>query len=114
MTDHIELPDDPRDCHRAICDAFRVPCFDEWPLSSMPMAALHMAELYQRVQRSEADEAGWALDSLGAILTIGQDVLRQQDEVLRRVRALARHGTADHRELDADMAARRAAMEADA
>ena len=105
------LPDDPRDCHRAICKVFGEPCF-EWPQADLPMAALHMAELFQRVQASNNDEASWALDSLALILNMGQDAVAAQADAFDRVRALARHGTGDYRELDAARARRMAGDDA--
>jgi len=100
MTDKTTLPDDPRDCCKAIITELRK--VDEWPLSKFPQ---DFAALVGVLCDGDADRFALAMPALQRLAEQAEDAAKVYESVVNDAWTLARHGTGLHREVDKRMAA---------
>lgn len=105
IMDPTNFPSDPRDCCRKAQKVMISGAF-EWDKMALPYAALMLAEAMARQMRD-----GVAIsdaEPLEAVIMLAERALDQQRKAYERIRALVRHGTMDHREIDQRLAAQKA------
>ena len=99
MTDTTTLPDDPRDCCRAILAEVRK--VDDWPLSKLPQ---DFAALTRVLCEGEPDYLAQAIPALRRMADEAEHAAKLYHSVVMTAWDLARHGTGDYRESDKRMA----------
>ncbi len=89
------LPDDPRECCRAILAELRK--IDDWPLSKLPQ---DFAALTRVLCTGEPDYLAQAIPALRRMADQAEDAAKVYHSVVMTAWDLARHGTCAHREAD--------------
>ncbi len=93
------LPDDPRECCRAILAELRK--VDDWPLSKLPQ---DFAALVRVLCEGEPDYFMQAMPAVKRMADQAEDAAKTYHGVVMTAWDLARHGTCAHREADKRMA----------
>ena len=101
-----DLPDDPRECCRQILDALKA--VDEYAISKAPAA---LARMTQGMLESAVDMDD-CRDGLIILARQAAEAAELYEEAVNRAWTLARHGTTEHRAMDAISEARQRIMEA--
>ena len=95
----ITLPDDPRDCCKAIFA--EVQKIDEYPMSKLPQ---DFAALISVLCEGGPDYFTQAMPALRRMADQAEDAAKLYHSVVMTAWDLARHGTCEHREADKRMA----------
>ncbi len=92
------LPDDPRECCRAIRAALDP--LDDWPIGALPE---DFPGLVRALCEGEGDYLADARGALSALADQARDSGRAYRVAFRQIAKLASHGARDHREADKGM-----------
>ncbi len=95
MTDTITLPDDPRDCCRAIFAALKP--LDEWPIGALPE---DFPGLVRALCEGKSEYFADARGALNGLSDQAQASGRAYRVAFRQIAELVSHGARDHREAD--------------
>ena len=93
------LPDDPRECCKAILTELRK--VDSWPVAKLPQ---DFAAMVRALCGGDPDYLMQASPALMRMADQAEDAAKLYHSIVETVWELARHGTGEHREADRRMA----------